>query len=1184
MAPFSEELDFDISRALASIDRVEEALNRSATQFRVGILNAVDNLRDVRIEIDTAGLSAEISRAINGADLSPRIDPDTSRIGPSIDDAVPPDIDVPVRADTEQARRELGRLEDQADSTTDRLGAVKGALAAIGVAGAAEAVRTVVDAFSALEEQTSGSEVAFGAAADEVQRFAAQASSIGLAADEALRASNQFGLMAGSAGLAEQAAADFAQTIVSRGADIASLRDLDLSETLDRLRSGLTGETEPLRDLGIFLNAAKVEARAFELGLADASGAVSDAALIQARYSLILEESAVAANNFADTSEGLANSQRKLQADFRNLLVVVGAEVAPAFADLVGEGRDLLPLFRDLAIGVLPPLVRVAGDLAPVLGSALQVLVALTPIVELFADVIGAIPTDLITFAGSVVLLNTAFAAFRIGAAITGIQTFATAIAGIAATRGVSTATAGLGVLRSSISGIGSSLAAVNPAVALGTLALGGLAFAALKASRDKAEFRKEVQEATAALRDEQGQLQVTGQAIGDYILKSSAFESGDQIDDIRRLGLTLSEVGALAGEGAEGIEDFANRAQSAGEIVVRVSGDVTSQSFSDLRQEYGLTAEQLDQLITTGRLYAAGTELTVGGNRELLDSFSEVQAVAEASARAELIALALRDDVTGAIVRQAEAENRFADGSVNVVGALEQVNNALETQATRAERAAAQYGPLISSTTGLRAALAALQDESVGTLGAIIDVVDTAAGPTSTAFVNAALAIDQATLSEEGFAAAAALLGTDVAGLTGFIDTATGALDDFVNTAVGKLPTLSTVFSDAFGSAQTSARDAAEQIRADAEIVAAAITESGAEGAEARADAIRADADLQAEALAEAAVVTAAGLTEALNIATADLADFRSDLAAVTAAGFPELAAMLAEQGAESGGALADELETALAAGNTEILQGLQDANDAFETESNNTLAFIRDELGPQMLSASGLIAAAISENFGSELTFEERMRIAAGLAATELDEQGQAIATIAAVEGAAAAQAYSDALGLDQAMTDEAVAAGVALAETGATVGTEGGVATGQGFADGMAGYGDAAAAAMAFEFDARLRRDLRIFSPSGVAFDLGDMTGQGFVLGFEKSTAKLSAPQLNFDPSRSGAVLAAGSPGPPPGFSDSRIVAALDANLAAIGALAKPLVGSLHLADLRQLDPAMRELAAQKHLGGW
>lgn len=225
-------------------------------------------------------------------------------------------------------------------------GAIQGTRAFVGFA------RDNIAAASDLEESTSKAQEVFGEFFDDIQQFAGEApQALGLANQQALEFTGTFGNLFTALGLSQSAAADLAPEIVELGSDLASFNNLEVTEALDKLRAGLVGEAEPLRALGVNLNAAAVEAKALELGLADSASEIDDAAKVQARYALILEQTATAQGDFDRTSDSIANRQRILAAEFQTTREVLGEALLPAFEKLL----DIMPSLIDaLENGLVP--------------------------------------------------------------------------------------------------------------------------------------------------------------------------------------------------------------------------------------------------------------------------------------------------------------------------------------------------------------------------------------------------------------------------------------------------------------------------------------------------------------------------------------------------------------------------------------------------------------------------------------------------------------------------------------------------------------------------------------------------------------------------------------------------------------------------------------------------------------
>ena len=293
--------------------------------------------------------------------------------------------------------QDVQRLERQvegAGGALGRMGGVMGTLGGIGLAaggvgaivsgfrGAIDAMGSLVTQASDLNEQISRSEQIFGAAAQSVQAFAqTSAQSLGIARAEALQAAGNFGQLLRTSGLTQDAAADMSTRLVKLAADLASFNNIDPSEALNKLRSGLTGEAEPLRELGVLLSDDAVQAEALASGMVASAREITEAVKVQARYNLILKQTATAQGDFARTSTGLANAQRIIRASWADLSATLGQAflpmVARAASFLATEMPRAIALVQQAVDRLGPALAALfCGDLQGALNQALVLVAA----------------------------------------------------------------------------------------------------------------------------------------------------------------------------------------------------------------------------------------------------------------------------------------------------------------------------------------------------------------------------------------------------------------------------------------------------------------------------------------------------------------------------------------------------------------------------------------------------------------------------------------------------------------------------------------------------------------------------------------------------------------------------------------------------------------------------------------
>lgn len=259
-------------------------------------------------------------------------------------------------------------------------------------------VRNFGDATSAasdLNENQSKVNVVFGESAKAINDFAASAAeNLGVSESAALGAAGTFGNLFTSMGLTREEAAKMSQGVLTLGSDLGSFNNLEPTEALDKLRAGLVGEAEPLRALGINLNAAAVEAKAMEMGFVDANGEVTEAGKIQARFALIMEQTTNAQGDFNRTADGTANKQRIMRAQWADLQAEIGQNLLPVQDALIAGLITLAEWVReDLSPAVSEMIGTFKRDWVPVLRAIGERILELRPIAEpifkFFAESLG---------------------------------------------------------------------------------------------------------------------------------------------------------------------------------------------------------------------------------------------------------------------------------------------------------------------------------------------------------------------------------------------------------------------------------------------------------------------------------------------------------------------------------------------------------------------------------------------------------------------------------------------------------------------------------------------------------------------------------------------------------------------------------------------------------------------------
>lgn len=185
-----------------------------------------------------------------------------------------------------------------------------------------------------LNETINTTKQVFGEAADGVVKSAEQMNAAyGTNRKVFLEGANALGSQFQAAGYAEKSAAALSDQILKLAADANASRDPvgGFAEALGKIRSGLSGEQEPLKAWGLDLSEQAVKLEAVSMGLAKQGAELTNAGKVQARLSLITKGLAKDQGALAREATGPAAQMSEFWGRAQTLMETVGASLAPTF-------------------------------------------------------------------------------------------------------------------------------------------------------------------------------------------------------------------------------------------------------------------------------------------------------------------------------------------------------------------------------------------------------------------------------------------------------------------------------------------------------------------------------------------------------------------------------------------------------------------------------------------------------------------------------------------------------------------------------------------------------------------------------------------------------------------------------------------------------------------------------------
>lgn len=196
--------------------------------------------------------------------------------------------------------------------------------------------KKAIDISSALTEVQNVVDVSFGDMSNKMDEFARSALNLyGMSELTAKQIGSRFQAMGVSMGFAQEDMTEMSIRLTQLAGDLASFYNLAQEDVAKKLQSIFTGETEPLRSLGLDLSFATVEAWALSQGIDADMRSMTQAEKTMLRYQYVLANTGAATNDFVRTQNSWANQLRLLTGAFEQLGSIVGGVLVNAFKPFI---------------------------------------------------------------------------------------------------------------------------------------------------------------------------------------------------------------------------------------------------------------------------------------------------------------------------------------------------------------------------------------------------------------------------------------------------------------------------------------------------------------------------------------------------------------------------------------------------------------------------------------------------------------------------------------------------------------------------------------------------------------------------------------------------------------------------------------------------------------------------------
>lgn len=191
-----------------------------------------------------------------------------------------------------------------------------------------------IDAASDAAETANKADVIFDGNAGKIEKWAGRADrALGLSRQQAQEAAASFGDMFGQIGFGDRNTLRMSKQVVQLAADLGSFNNLGTEDVLERIAAGFRGEYDSLQKVIPNISAARVAKEALTATGKKSADQLTAEEKAAATLAIIQRDGARANGDFARTSEGNANQQKILAAQYDNLSAKLGNKFLPIQVD-----------------------------------------------------------------------------------------------------------------------------------------------------------------------------------------------------------------------------------------------------------------------------------------------------------------------------------------------------------------------------------------------------------------------------------------------------------------------------------------------------------------------------------------------------------------------------------------------------------------------------------------------------------------------------------------------------------------------------------------------------------------------------------------------------------------------------------------------------------------------------------
>ena len=255
-----------------------------------------------------------------------------------------------VKATAEEASEQVKKLSTNISGLSKVLKAVNFTAFIAGCRKIGQTIFSLISSTSHYIQTMNQFKTVMGESGKEAQEFIEKAERIlGLDPEQMMLAMSSFQTLGEGFGIASDRAYIMSKNLTQLAADLAAFRDESFALELKRLKSGFSGEIEPIRNFGLALEQNTLQETANALGINKRVSEMTKAQKAELAYYQIMTHTTKAQGYAAKTLLTPASALRVMQAEFKQLGRAIGSAFIPMMMKIIPVVRAVTQLLTEFA-------------------------------------------------------------------------------------------------------------------------------------------------------------------------------------------------------------------------------------------------------------------------------------------------------------------------------------------------------------------------------------------------------------------------------------------------------------------------------------------------------------------------------------------------------------------------------------------------------------------------------------------------------------------------------------------------------------------------------------------------------------------------------------------------------------------------------------------------------------------